>query len=104
MGERRDAVPVAQEERLHGAPDSREERAAQRAIVTVDADLGEVEHEHEVAAPLGRRMLVYPEAAEERLELLLPRDVVIVLEQADEERLAHPSRPKKQERARAKVL
>src|SRR5262249_31918634 len=41
---------------------------------------------------------------EERVELLGPADVVVVLEHAHEERLAHPSRPQEQEAAWAELL
>jgi hypothetical protein len=91
-GELGHARAMREEQALHPAPDRLEERAQERVLSAVGGNAREVEGEDQVAVALGGRVLVDPQAPEERVEALALPDVVVVRQHAHQRRLAEAPR------------
>ena len=92
VAELRDALAVAHQERPDAGPHGVDEGAPQRLLPPIGGHAGEVQGEDQVAALLRRRVLVDPEAAEERVPAVAPAEVVVVLQHAHQRGLAEAPR------------
>ena len=86
--EARNTRSVPHEEGAHAVLHRRREAPADVGGVTVGVHGREIEREDEVLAPLGGGVIVNPEAAEELVELGGTMEVVVVLQHAEQRRLA----------------